>query len=86
MITGAEDTIHDMGEVLSAFDRAREPKRIEILPYDELGLSIEPGLGESMRFSAEWFDARLRRGKLFQPSPSAQEVKERDLQPELRRS
>jgi uncharacterized protein len=45
MITGAEGTIHDVGEVLSAFDRAREPKQIAILPYDEFGLSIEPRLG-----------------------------------------
>jgi hypothetical protein len=86
MITGAEDSIHDIGEVLSAFERAREPKRIEILPYDEFGLSIEPGLGESMRFSVEWFDIYLRKAKPFQPSPSAQEMKERGLRPEFRRS
>ena len=41
-MTGVDDEVHAIDEVLRAYDRAWEPKRLELL---EFGLSIEPGLG-----------------------------------------
>jgi hypothetical protein len=44
MVTGVEDSVHAIDEVLKAYERAWEPKRLDLLPVDEVGLSIEPGL------------------------------------------
>ena len=44
-----------------AFRKAGEPKRLEILPYDVVGLYVEPGLGEAMGHAVEWFDRYLRK-------------------------
>jgi hypothetical protein len=79
MITGKHDTVHPIDDVLVAFWKAREPKRLELLPYDEVGLSIEPGLGESMMFAVEWFDDHLRIARPFRPSPSAEEAQAKRL-------
>ncbi|MFI7221365.1 alpha/beta hydrolase [Micromonospora maritima] len=86
MITSREDLTHDVDEVLAAHARAREPKRLELLPYDERGLSVEPGLGESMRLAVDWFDEHLRSARRFTPSPSASEVRARGLRPEFRQT
>jgi fermentation-respiration switch protein FrsA (DUF1100 family) len=83
MITGREDLTHDIDEVLAAYDRAREPKRLEILPYDERGLSVEPGLGQAMSLAAEWFRQHLIEAEPFVPSPPASEVRAKGLRPEF---
>lgn len=83
MVTGREDLTHDIDEVLDAYARAREPKRLSILPYDERGLSVEPGLGESMNLAVDWFDRHLRQAREFVPSPTADEVRARGLRPEF---
>lgn len=83
MVTGCDDLTHDVDEVLAAHARAREPKRLELLPYDERGLSVEPGLGESMGLAVEWFDTHLRHSRAFTPSPAAEEVRAKGLRPEF---
>ena len=37
-MTGVDDPVHAIDEVLDAYDRAWEPKRLELLPVDEFGL------------------------------------------------
>ena len=83
-VTGVDDEVHTVDEVLRAFDRAWEPKRLELLAVDEFGLSIEPGLGRSMGLAAEFFDQHLRRAPLFEPSPTPEEARDRGLRPEYR--
>jgi hypothetical protein len=53
MVTGVEDSVHAIDEVLKAYERAWQPKRLELLPVDEIGLSIEPGLGILTRCDTE---------------------------------
>jgi hypothetical protein len=45
-------------------------KRLELLQVDEFGLSIEPGLGQSMNLAVEVFDQYLRTRPRFVPSPT----------------
>jgi fermentation-respiration switch protein FrsA (DUF1100 family) len=83
-VTGVDDQVHAIDEVLRAYDLAWEPKRLELLQVDEFGLSIEPGLGRSMGLAADFFDQHLRRAPLFQPSPTPEEARARGLRPEYR--
>jgi fermentation-respiration switch protein FrsA (DUF1100 family) len=84
MVTGVDDQVHAIDEVLRAYDRAWEPKRLELLQVDEFGLSIEPGLGQSMNLAAEFFDQHLRQTPRFVPSPAPEEARSRGLRPEYR--
>ena len=86
MVTGVDDQVHAVDEVLRAYDRAFEPKRLELLQVDEFGLSIEPGLGQSMGLAAEFFDQHLRRAPRFVPSPTPEEAQARGLRPEYRKA
>jgi fermentation-respiration switch protein FrsA (DUF1100 family) len=85
MVTGVDDQVHAIDEVLSAFDRAWQPKRLELLQVDEFGLSIEPGLGQSMNLAVDFFDEHLRRAPRFVPSPAPDEARSRGLRPEYRK-
>ena len=69
-----------------AYDRAWQPKRLELLQVDEFGLSIEPGLGQSMGVAVEFFDRHLRRAPRFVPSPTPEEAQARGLRPEYRKA
>jgi fermentation-respiration switch protein FrsA (DUF1100 family) len=82
LVTGVDDPVHAIDEVLEAYDRALEPKRLELLVVDEFGLSIEPGLGQSMNLAAGFFDQHLRRAPRFVPSPTPEEARQRGLRPE----
>jgi fermentation-respiration switch protein FrsA (DUF1100 family) len=84
LVTGVDDPVHAVDEVLKAYGRAWEPKRLELLPVDEFGLSIEPGLGQSMGLAAEFFDQHLRKARLFRPSPAPEEARAQGLRPEYR--
>ncbi|RSN11497.1 alpha/beta hydrolase [Nonomuraea sp. WAC 01424] len=66
---GAWDPYHILEEAQSAFDRAGEPKRLEVLPYDVLGLYTGPGLDEAMTLAVDWFDLHLRRTPLAAVTP-----------------
>lgn len=84
MISGVEDELHAIDEVLDAYQRAHEPKQLRLLQVDEYGLSIEPGLGESMHYSCEFFDEHLRKAPLFVPSPTPGQARAQGLRPEYR--
>ena len=84
IVTGADDQVHAIDEALRAYDRAWEPKRLELLQVDEFGLSIEPGLGQSMNLAAEFFDQHLRQTPRFVPSPAPDQARSRGLRPEYR--
>src|SRR4029453_6388582 len=71
-VTGVDDQVHAIDEVLRAYDRAWEPKRLELLEVDEFGLSIEPGLGRSMGLAGGFFDQQPR------PAPGVGAVPTRD--------
>ncbi|GAA4544434.1 alpha/beta hydrolase [Amycolatopsis samaneae] len=66
---GGHDPYHLLDEAQSAFARAGEPKRLEVLPYDVLGLYTGPGLDEAMALAVEWFDRYLRRTRLVTATP-----------------
>src|SRR5215218_3541996 len=86
LVTGVDDQVHAIDEVLGAYDRAWQPKRLELLQVDEFGLSIEPGLGQSMGLAVEYFDQHLRKAPRFVPSPTPEEAEARGLRPEYRRA
>ncbi|MET9285301.1 alpha/beta hydrolase [Nocardia beijingensis] len=67
---GGWDPYHMLEEAQSAFANAGEPKRLEVLPYDVLGLYTGPGLDEAMALAVEWFDRHLRRTRLITPTPA----------------
>lgn len=75
--------MHDVDEGLAAHARAHQPKRLELLPCDERGLSIEADLGQSIVHAIDWFDEHLRRAQPFTAAPSATEVREWALRPEF---
>lgn len=72
---GGWDPYHVLEEAQSAFAKAGEPKRLEVLPYDVLGLYTGPGLDEAMALAVDWFDQYLRKapqpGVTPVPSPGA---------------
>lgn len=67
---GGHDPYHMLEEAQSAFAKAGEPKRLEILPYDVLGLYTGPGLEEAMRLAVDWFDRYLRRTRVATVTPT----------------
>lgn len=68
---GGYDPYHTLDEVQIAYHKAGEPKRLEVLPYDMMGLYIEPGLGEAMGLAIDWFDRYLRKSRLATRSSKA---------------
>ncbi|MEU5762357.1 alpha/beta fold hydrolase [Nocardia sp. NPDC047648] len=73
---GGWDPYHMLEEAQSAFARAGEPKRLEVLPYDVLGLYTGPGLDEAMALAVDWFDRYLRKTRLatVTPTPTRESV------------
>ncbi|WP_043840935.1 alpha/beta hydrolase [Amycolatopsis taiwanensis] len=67
---GGWDPYHMLEEAQSAFAKAGEPKRLEVLPYDVLGLYTGPGLEEAMALAVGWFDRYLRRTRLATATPT----------------
>jgi hypothetical protein len=86
MVSGVDDDVHAVDQVLGAYQRALEPKRLELLAVDELGLSIEPGLSTAMGLAARFFDQHLRHATPVVPSPTSDEAWSRGLRPEYRAS
>lgn len=66
---GAWDPYHMLEETQIAFAKAGEPKRLDVLPYDVLGLYTGPGLDEAMKRAVEWFDLYLRRTRAATETP-----------------
>ncbi len=46
-------------QVLGAYEKACEPKRLALLPYDQTGLYADPGLGEAKAEALGWFQKYL---------------------------
>jgi fermentation-respiration switch protein FrsA (DUF1100 family) len=59
LTTGKHDVVHPAWAVLDAYERAREPKEIRYLPFGQLGLYSEPGLGVSLTNAIEFFRKNL---------------------------
>jgi uncharacterized protein len=57
--TAGRDVVHPAWAVGQAYERAREPKRLEFLPFDQLGLYSEPGLSVSLRHATDFFAEHL---------------------------
>lgn len=53
--TAGRDVVHPAWTVAEMHERARPPKRLEFLPYDQLGLYVEPGLSRANAVAAEFF-------------------------------
>lgn len=74
MTNGGEDPYHALDEIQTTFARAGEPKELDILPFDTMGLYIQPGFGQAMSLATEWFDRYLRQTPLTARSPLAHDT------------
>jgi len=57
--TGGRDIVHPAWSVAELFEHAREPKRLEFLPFDQTALYFEPGLGMSNKLASDFFLEKL---------------------------
>jgi len=57
--TAGRDVVHPAWAVTEAYERAQQPKRLEFLPFDQLGLYSEPGLSVSIRHATDFFIEQL---------------------------
>jgi dienelactone hydrolase len=71
---GGPDPWHELVEIQTSYARAGEPKRLEILPYDSMGLYSDPGRSAALQQAVDWFDTHLRRTPLPAISPKAQDA------------
>jgi fermentation-respiration switch protein FrsA (DUF1100 family) len=69
IVNGGWDLYHMLEEAQSAFAKAGEPKRLEILPHDVLGLYTGPGLEEAMALAVDWFATYLRKMRIATSTP-----------------
>jgi len=53
--TAGYDIVHPAWTVAELFEHAREPKRLEFLPFDQIGLYSEPGLSTSNNLARDFF-------------------------------
>ena len=53
--TGGRDIVHPAWSVAELYERARQPKRLEFLPFDQTGLYSEPGLTLSNDLARDFF-------------------------------
>jgi hypothetical protein len=53
------EVIHPMEQVLQAYAAASEPKRLVLLPYDQLGFYAEPGTGDGLRAALDFYNEHL---------------------------
>lgn len=59
VVTAGYDMIHPIEHILDAYQKAREPKKLHLLPFNQLDLYSEPGRGVAMRCAIEWFSQSL---------------------------
>ncbi len=57
--TAGYDVVHPAWTIAELFERAREPKRVEFLPFDQIGLYSEPGLSTSNNLARDFFIEKL---------------------------
>lgn len=58
--TAGHDVVHPATTVAELYERARVPKRLEFLPFDQLGLYSEPGLSIANNLACAFFREQLR--------------------------
>lgn len=59
--TAGYDIVHPAWSVAELFNAAREPKRLEFLPFNQIGLYSEPGLTISNNLARDFFIEKLGR-------------------------
>jgi fermentation-respiration switch protein FrsA (DUF1100 family) len=57
---GGHDIVHPAAEIAELYERARHPKRLEFLPYDQTALYFGPGLVEANRLAGEFYVEHLK--------------------------
>jgi fermentation-respiration switch protein FrsA (DUF1100 family) len=57
---GGHDIVHPAWAVSELFERAREPKRLVFLPYDQTALYFGQGLDESNDLAGRFFAEHLK--------------------------
>jgi fermentation-respiration switch protein FrsA (DUF1100 family) len=57
--TAGRDIVHPAWSVAELFEHAREPKRLEFLPFEQTALYFEPGLGISNKLACDFFLEQL---------------------------
>lgn len=70
--TSGYDIIHPSDTVADLYDRARDPKSLTWLPYDQTGLYAEPGLTEANQVAAAFFTEHLMKGMPAQTQQAAE--------------
>jgi len=50
------DMVHPIDTIEEAYRKAGEPRKLVLLPCDQLGAYSEPGRGIAMKAAIEWFD------------------------------
>ncbi len=53
------DPVHPLDQILEAYERCREPRRIHLLPERGLDLRFDPGWTRCMDHAAGWFEEHL---------------------------
>ena len=60
LITTTDDEAHPIEQILEAFDKAKEPKRLLLLDMTVLDVYWEPGLGLALGGAEQWYDQYLK--------------------------
>jgi fermentation-respiration switch protein FrsA (DUF1100 family) len=57
--TAGYDVVHPAWSIAELIDAAREPKRVEFLPFNQIGLYSEPGMSMSNNLARDFFIEKL---------------------------
>ena len=57
--TAGYDVVHPAWSIAELIDAAREPKRVEFLPFNQIGLYSEPGMSTSNNLARDFFIEKL---------------------------
>lgn len=60
IITTKDDDAHPLEQILEAYEKAREPKRLSLLDMYVLDVYWEPGLSIALGKAVEWYDDYLK--------------------------
>ncbi len=53
------DLVHPLDQIVDAYERCHEPKRLALLPYAGLDLRFDPGWSQALQAAVDWFDEHL---------------------------
>ena len=60
IVTTTDDEAHPIEQILEAFEKAKEPKRLLLLDMTVLDVYWEPGLSLALGGAAQWYDQYLK--------------------------